>query len=234
MKLVGGRINGTGTALYVCIGFVPDFVRIWVPDAVDEGARAYWTKHFVAHDAVEGCVNDEDGTSFAEYAAGQGIQEYYGGETLTASQAGTTTYGEGVYLTWDNHDYRVFTDSELGVVGDAVAEDINKWTLDTPGTPSGHFNEDVNGTYVGIGSKINIAGLWYTITVLTATYGEGTNEVELNYKAKSGDIQHITGKYSMKPMVAAQTTPAGFLINATSIINIDDEIMAFEAGTYTR
>ena len=234
MKTVGGKFNGTGAAVYVCCGFVPDWVRIWVPDAADTGARAFWTKHSGAHNAVEGCVYDHDGTSFAEYAAAAGISEYYGGVTLTATQAGTTTYGEGVYLTWDNHDYRRFTNAALGIVGDAVAEDINKWTLDTAATPTGHFNEDVNGTYVGIASRICIDGRWYTITVLTATQGEGTDEVELNYAAKSGVVQHIEGKYSMKPMVAGQITPAGFLISATAVINVNDEIQVFEAGTYTR
>jgi hypothetical protein len=232
MKLVGGRINGTGAALYVCCGFVPDFVRLWVPDAADAGARAYWSKHFVAHNAVEGCVNDSDGASFAEYAAAAGISEYYGGDTLTSTQAGTTTYGEGVYLKWDNKDYRYANDTDLGIVGDAVAVDINKWTLDTAATPTGHFNEDVNGTYIGIGSRINIDGRWYTITVISG--GESADEVELNYAAPSGVVEHITGMYSMKPMVAGETTPAGFLISATAVINVNDEIMAFEAGTYTR
>lgn len=231
-KIVGGRFNGTGQALYICCGFVPDYVRIWVPDAADNAARAFWTKHFVAHNAVEGNVIDSDGSSFGEYAAGQGIQPYYGGVTLTTTQAGTTTYGEGNYLKWDRVDYRYYSANHPQGYGDAVAENIDTWTLQTAATPTGKFNEDVNGTYIGVGSRICIDGRWYTITVLAATEGEGDNEVELNYAAPSGNITYISGKYSMKPMVAGEITPAGFLISATSVINVNDEIHAFEAGVY--
>lgn len=226
-KIVGGRFNGTGTAVVVCCGFVPDFVRIWVPDAADNFARAIYSKNFVSHDAVEGVVMDSDGTSYSEYTYGEGIQPYYGGDTLTATLAGTVTYGNGVYLKWDDKDYRYGAD-------DAVSDDIDTWTLDTAATPTGHFNEDVTGTYIGVGSRICIDGKWYTITVLAATEGEGDNEVELNYPAKSGDITYISGKYSMKPMVAGEITPAGFKINATAVININDEIQVFEAGRYDR
>lgn len=227
MRLVGGRFNGTAAAVYVCCGFVPDFVRIWVSHTT--GIGAIWTKNMVSHDAVEGLVIDLDGgnDNFADYTAGEGIQPYYGGDTLTSTSAGTTTYGEGVYLKWDDKDYRMGDD-------DAVADDIDTWTLDTSATPTGHFNEDVTGTYIGIGSQICIDGLWYQITVLTATQGEGDDEVELNYAAPSGDIQYISGKYSMKPMVAKEITPAGFKISATTLINVNDEIQVFEAGCYSK
>lgn len=224
-KIVGGRFNGTGTALYVCIGFVPDWVRIWVPDAADNAARAFYSKYFTVHDSVEGFVLDSNGASYAEYTYGEGIQPYYGGDTLTATMAGTVTYGEGVYLKEDKKDYRMGAD-------DAVSEDIDTWTLDTAATPTGHFNEDVTGTYIGIGSRICIDGKWYTITALTATEGEGDDEVELNYPAPSGDITYIGGKFSMKPMIAKEITPAGFKVNATAVININDEVQVFEAGRY--
>ena len=232
-KIVGGRFNGTGAAVYICIGFVPDWVRIFVGDAADNYARHVYSKHIGAHDAVEGVVCDSDGSSYSEDTYGEGVQPYYGGDLMTTSNQTSVTYGEGVYLYPDNADYRYGPNlGPGGASGDAVSETITSWTLDTAATPTGHFNEDVNGTYIGIGSRICIDGKWYTITVLTGSQGEGDDEVELNYPAPSGEVQFIGGKYTMKPIPVGEVSKAGFKINRTTVINVNNEIQWFEAGQY--
>ncbi|HOK46627.1 MAG TPA: hypothetical protein PLK67_11885, partial [Bryobacteraceae bacterium] len=197
---IGGTFNGTGAAVYICCGFVPDFVKVWNCEGT-QALQLEWNKNMRSVEIQEGV---ELATStFAANLVGAGIARYYGGETLTATTAGNTAYGEGVYLKRDARDYRYVTNSDLGIVGDAVGSTINKWTLDS--AYNGHFNADVIGTYIGEGSPICIDGKWYTITALSA----GT--VTLNATGvPSGEVQYIGGMYDYKPMVAGEITPAGF------------------------
>lgn len=224
---IGGNFNGTGAAVYLCIGFVPDYVKVWNCEGT-QALQLEWNKNMRSTEIQEGV---ELATStFAANTVGAGIKQYFGGDTLTSTTAGTTTYGEGVYLKRDAKDYRYATNSALGIVGDAVAVDIDTWTLDSGYT--GHFNEDATGTYIGEGSPICIDGKWYNITVLTAGQGEAATEVTLNQTGvKSGKVQYIGGMYDYKPMVAGEVTPAGFCISDTTV-NVDGALCAFEAGTY--
>jgi hypothetical protein len=224
---IGGTFNGTGAAVYICCGFVPDFVKVWNCEGT-QALQLEWNKNMRSVEIQEGV---ELATStFAANLVSAGIARYYGGDTLTTTTAGTTTYGEGVYLKRDDKDYRYVTNSDLGIVGDAVANNIDTWTLYSAFT--GHFNADVTGTYIGEGSTIIIDGKVYTITVLTAGNGLSTNEVTLSATGvPSGQVQFIGGMYDYKPMVAGQVTPAGFLISDTTV-NVNDALIAFEAGTY--
>lgn len=224
---IGGTFNGTGAAVYICCGFVPDFVKVWNCEG-GQALQLEWNKNMRSVEIQEGV---ELATStFAANLVSAGIARYYGGDTLTTTTAGTTTYGEGVYLKRDARDYRYVTNSDLGIVGDAVGSTINKWTLYSAFT--GHFNADVTGTYIGEGSPICIDGKWYTITVLSGGTGNATNEVTLNATGvPSGEVQYIGGMYDYKPMVAGEITPAGFLISDT-VVNADGNLCCFEAGTY--
>ena len=223
---IGGTFNGTGAAVYICIGFVPDYVKVWNCEG-SQALQLEWNKNMRTTEIQEGV---ELATStFAANTVGAGIMTYFGGDTLTSTTAGTTTYGEGVYLKRDDHDYR-YPNGGANGLGDAVADVIDTWTLYSAFT--GHFNEDVTGTYIGEGSPICIDGRWYYITTLDAGKGEATNEVTLTHTGvKSGKVQFIGGKYDYKPMVAGEVTPAGFLISDTTV-NVNDATCAFEAGTY--
>ncbi len=232
MRVVSGTFNGTGAAVYICIGFVPDWVRL-VAVSDTECAHAWWSKHMRASNMVEGQMWHGTGQAPADYAAGEGISPYYGGDLLTSANQTSVTYGEGVYLGWDDFDYRKSQNAVINA-GDAVSDDITTWTLDTSGNRTGHFNEDVVGTYIGAGSRIKIDGQWYVIESLTAGQGEAADEVTLNYAAASGTVECITGKYSMKPIAIGKTTPAGFKVSATADVNVNDEIQFFEAGTYDK
>ena len=223
MKGISFTYNGTGAAVYLCVGFIPDRVEIYSVEDADM-ARAVWQRNFRAAEAVDGYQLNTYSGAGASYTAGQACREYRGGDLLTSANQTSTTYGEGVYLGFDEiKDYR------FGA-RDAVSDDINAWTLDTAANRTGHFNEDVTGTYIGEGSLVTIRETStgninkYLIEALTATQGEAANEVTLRYAAPSGDVLRISGMYDMKPLALASVTPAGIYLAATSVINVNDEI----------
>ena len=224
---IGGHFNGTGADVYICVGFVPDFVHILNLEGTIE-LSLRWNKMMMgAAEVVEGF--DIQTASPTALTKGNGIMPYYGGEALTAAKQTSVTYGEGIYLKRDDWDYRHYSGNVSP--GDAVAVDIDTWTLDTTANYTGHFNEDVNGDYIGEGSRICIDGKWYTIVALTATQGEGDDEVTLSNTVPSGDVLAITGKSGYKPIPVGDTTPAGFLIS-NNTINVNDALIAFECGMY--
>ncbi len=225
---IGGLFNGTGADVTICIGFVPDWVNLWNLTGTTRIAVEWNAGMLRDISTCEGILGTGAGT-FAKMAIGAGIQPFYGGTVLSATTAGTTTYGEGVYLKRDDWDYR-YVDANHSP-GDAISNDIDKWTLDTAGNYSGHFNADVTGTYIGEGSMIKIDGRWYAITTLTAAQGIASDEVVLTLGPLSGVVQQITGKFGYKPMIANEVTKEGFLVgNAT--LNVNNETIVFEAGTY--
>ncbi len=226
MKTISGSFNGTGAALYLCLGFVPDFVDVYNAEGT-QILQAKWNIEMMRTAEIsEGIQLSGADVAAAALTAAAGILPYYGRETLTSTMAGTVTYGEGVYLKRDDKDYRYGTD------GDAVADDIDTWTLTSGYT--GYFNEDVTGTYIGEGSYIWIDGLKYAIQSLTAGQGEAAGEVTISHTGiKSGLVEYISGKYGYKPMVSGETTKEGFVI-ANTTVNVNDEMCSFVAGTYAK
>lgn len=240
MKTVAGIFNATGSDIWICIGFVPDWVRLIgvegnTPDTI------YWSKHMRDSLSIEGLFRPTDGGAVADYALGEGLKAYHGGEELVSGSGtlgvGTTTFGStsSVYLKWDDGgDYRRVNSAANGIVGDAVSEDITTWTLDSSTTKRGHFNADVTGTYIGDNSRIVIDGKVYTIYTLAAASGNAASEVYLTHPAPSGDITFIGGKYDMKSYVAGEVTSAGFMLDSAPAVNTSGETVMFEAGTYDR
>jgi len=235
---IGGRFNGTAADLYICIGFVPDFCKVW-NQGTNTPCYIEWNKHLRDVLANEGLFRPVAGGAYEDMAIGAGIQPYYGGETLVTGTGtlgvGTTTYGStsSVYLHPDNGDtdYSRVNSAGLGIVGDALVSDINTWTLGNSTNYTGNFNADVTGTYIGMGSRVQIDGKDYYITALTATEGSGANEVTLNLPAPTGEITYIGGKYNMISYNAGELSAAGFMIgNAT--VNESAIFCSFDAGMY--
>ena len=227
MKCVSGTFNGTGAAVRISLGFVPDWVYIRALEASTLDTLR-WSKNMRAADCDNG-VHQYVGSTYIQPAAltaGQGIEQYFGGDKLTAAMQAVTTYGGVIaYLGWDHKDYKAV---DVAAGSDA----ISAWTLDTAGNRTGHFNNDVVGTYIGEGSKIVIAGREYLIEALTATEGSGDDEVTLHQAVLAGTVDRITGMYSMAAIPVGDVTPAGFKLNMTSGINAAGEIQYFEAGQY--
>jgi len=230
MRRIGGLFNGTGADLVVCIGFVPDWVRIWNLESTSRVLLEWNINMMRSGEIVEGIQLTAADQAAAALTIGTGLLPHFGGVTLTSTLAGTTTYGEGSYLKWDHNDYRKLAANSPGGLGDASTVDVDAWTLDTAGSNTGHFNDGVAETYIGEGSKITIDGKDYAIVALT-TDGSADDEVTLSHSVSSGEIQRITGMYDFKPMVAGEVTAEGFLISNTTV-NVNDEMCAFEAGKY--
>lgn len=214
-KIISGTFDGTGAALVLGIGFMPDWVKIWNEEDTVDG-RVFWSKHMGrAADYPEG-IEYYTGTVYiqhADLAFGAGIRRYKGGDKVTSL---STTY-----LVRDDTDYR--TSTTYGT--------ITTWTLDTAATPTGHFNLEADTTYVGEGSTIMIDGYEYHITAMTSN-GEQTDEVTLNEAAPTGVVEHLGRIVDYAGAPANTIIPAGFQINATSVINVSGERCFFEAGTY--
>lgn len=230
MEHVAGVFNGTGATVYLCLGFVPDEFKLQNFETSND-YEIHWNRNMMrSGEFVEG-MQIHTGTTYRQITAltkGNGVLPYYGGTTLNSTTAGTTTYGEGVYLRPDNRDYRFYNDDSPFGIGDAVADTIDTWTLGSATNYTGNFNEDVNGTYIGEGSIIQIDGLRYTIVSLTGGAGESSNEVTLSHNVPSGNIEYIGGMYDLIPMASGEVTRDGILI-ANTTVNVNNALCGFEA-----
>jgi hypothetical protein len=234
MKLIQGHFNGTGADVYLCLGSIPYSIKFWNLEAATP-VTTEWNRAMI-HDILtcEGITRPADGSAVLDHTFGEGISLYYGGDLMTTSNQTSVTYGEGVYLERDDADYRYFTNSAAGIVGDASTDDIVDWTLDTAATPTGHFNGDVVGAYIGEGSLIRIKSTdnkhvyEACITELTAGQGVAANEVTLSWAVPSGKVEYIGGKYGYKPVAIGKVSKPGVLINYATL-NVNDAMIAFEA-----
>jgi len=235
MRKVAGTFNGTGAAVRICCGFEPDWVRVIALEDAD-CAQIVWSNQFRAAEMSHGLLQYTAGGLLGDprTASDGGILPYIGGCMLDSTNQTDLTYGGGVFLGWDNKDYR--QDSTYGYT-DAV---IDTWTLDTSANRTGHFNDDVIASVsrIGEGSRIIIKNAitnrrqTAVIESLTAGQGEAANEVTLSEAIGSGTVEYISGMYSMAPIARGKPAPAGFIVEMTSVINVNDEIQYFEAGLF--
>jgi hypothetical protein len=213
-----GTFNGTGAALYIGIGFIPDWVKV---RNVEDGDLALleWSIHMTrAAETTEGILT-YTGTTYRQEDARTdsdgGITIYRGGDKMTAAST--------AYLVKDNSDYR--TSSTYG--------SITTWTLGNSTNRTGNFNLEADTTYVGEGSRIYIEEtVGHAFIYALTSNGEQANEVTLSESVKSGTIHRITGMYDYKGAAKDVIIPAGFAILATSVINVSGELAYFEAGQY--
>jgi len=219
MKVAGTFLLLSSSAdTHIGIGFVPDWVKVYSSNSNEE--MAHWSIHMARHaSTLSGISHDDDGAVSADTFE-TGIQPDRGGNVITAAQ-----YAASMYLTKDDLDYS--KDANVA----AAYEEINKWNFVTGQT--GYWNVACDTTYVGVGSRICIDGIWYIINALTSN-GEVSAEVTLSEASVStGDIQCITNMYDYTPAATGAIAPAGFWIDATSdALNATSEIAWFEAGTY--
>lgn len=234
MQMIYGNFNGTGADVYLQLGSIP--YSIWLWNLESATVETYEWHRAMIHDTLscEGIGRPKGGGAVLDLAFGEGISPYYGSDLLTTSNQTSTTYGEGVYLERDDKDYRFYTDSAAGISGDAATEDITTWTLDTAATPTGHFNGDVTGTYIGEGSLIRIVDSdnqhTYECSILALTAGQGlsSDEVTLSMAVPSGTVQFIGGMYSYVPSAVGKTTRPGVKISNTTL-NANNGMVGFHA-----
>lgn len=222
MRIAQGNFNGVGSAaIYICCGFVPDWVRVWNLEDGDL-ARVEWNVNMMR--AAETCrgihlVGSSGATQEdARTCSDGGILPYYGGD-LVAS--GNTTYLGPIADEYKNLCKNPSDSTQL----------ITSWTLDTAANHTGHFNAEANTTYVGEGSLVIIGGKRYSITAMSSN-GDQTDETTLSDAAPTGIVGLIGPMYDYVAYAAGKTTAAGFMIEWTDVVNVSGEICCFEAGTY--
>jgi len=223
MKVVRGTFKGTGAALYLGLGFVPDQIEVqnlssatleclrWDRDM----ARGASTLQGVRDSAVG--LGGSNAIPNVEALATLGIEEYWGGDELAAAST--------------SHLVR---DPEWDKRAAGTGNVINMWTLGSVGNKTGNVNAELNTTYVGVGSEIDIqnpychAPVRYRITALTSN-GEQANEITLNAAAPSGVITRLGPIYDWTGAAAGVVMPKGVVINEISDVNVAGELCRFAA-----
>ena len=226
MTTVSGTFNGTGSALYVGCGFVPDWVKIRNLESTFP-FEIEWSANMRSSEQEEGIslgnatvAAASPGTPLTRLANAAGIAAYLGGTTVTAAST--------VYLVKD-------TDPDKRDNGTGAT--ISTWTLGNSGNRTGNWNDVCNTTFVGEGSRI-----WVkqdvdqqvrkaVVTALTSN-GEAANEVELSLALSTGTVVGLSGMYDYIGAAANTIIPAGFYLASTGTINTSGEMCMFSAGTY--
>ncbi len=236
MKLLQGTFNPTAATFYLCLGAIPlDIEIIGLEGATPDIVK--WSTSMQRDTlTIEGIMYPTGGGAIADFAIGEGIRPYYGGDLMTTAIQTSVTYGAGVYVHRDDKDYREYTNAAAGIIGDASTETITTWTLDAAGTFKGHFNGDVVGTYIAAGSMIRIQETASPrrvydvgITALTGGQGSAASEVTLSYPVPTGEVRYIGGYSDYIPIPIGQTSTPGMRINLTSTPFVNDELCAFRA-----
>jgi hypothetical protein len=232
LKVITGQFNGTGAAVYLCVGAIPRKVELVNLEVSTYPIRLYWQREMACEVTCCGGVlvtGGSGGDVSTKTIASSGITPYEGGELLTTSNQTSTSYGEGIYLGWDDADYRA--DYVYG--SGTKFTPINTWTFD--GTLSGHFNVSgvASGCRIGVGSLIRIkensTGLVKEayITALTSTPTFTTaSYVTLSRAIGTGAITFVGGAYQLAPIDIGKRTPAGILVSDTAC-NVNDNMVVF-------
>jgi len=221
MKMIRGIFNGTGAAVTLGIGFIPDFVNLFNLEDGDL-ARYVWKNDFIR------CAELSCGLHLLGSSAAEQL------DARTISDTGITTYRGGDKMTASSTAYLVKNKNQAKRANawtEAAPSFLDTWTLDTAANRTGHWNAECNTTHVGEGSKICIDGIWYGIQALTSN-GEQTDEVTLSLAAPSGVIQAVSCMYDYVGAAVNDVIPAGFTITPTTVINVSGEMVLFEAGLY--
>jgi hypothetical protein len=227
IQRVQGYFNGTGAAVYLCVGAIPKSVQLINVENATNSIQIDWKRSFATATAYGGLLMTGS-TGVVTKLTTAGVFPYEGGDLLTAATQTSVAYGEGVYLGWDLRDYRADTTYGTG------STPINAWTMDTANNRTGHWNvaKVASGAKIGIGSiiriKENSSGLVKeaVITALTSD-GEAADEVTLSRNIGTGSITFIGGMYQLAPIAVGKVTPAGIYLNDT-VVNVNDDTVAFE------
>jgi len=225
MHNVSGTLDGTGAAIYLGLGFIPDAVKMYNLESTNPYLLD-WNKNMRSAAQIGGYVVDD--ATPARLAETAGIELYKGGDVVAS---GNTAY---LMPTAD-----VIGQYNLARKGETITTEVSKWVLDTPASRTGSFDAGVNTSYVGIGSKVRV---WNpltrliteaTIMVLTND-GDAADEVEFDIEVPSGDVMFIGPRFDYIAATAGMVTSAGLKIATTGNLNSSGETIMFEASQYLR
>lgn len=217
-EIVAGTVNGTGSALRILLGFVPDWFWIWNLESNNEEIIR-WDKNNRSQEMVEGLFSDNS-TTRSPLTFGNGIAPYRAfGETFAALQT--------AYVVVDPKP-----DKRDANTGNDV---LDTWVSDTPGSRTGHWNAEANTASVGEGSKLTIKEsvsqkiIEVAVTAMTSN-GDQADEVETSQVVQSGEIVALSGFADYVGLAARIPSTDGVLISETGALNVSGELLAFQAG----
>ena len=225
MRRVSGTLDGTGSAIYLGLGFIPDAVEMFNLESTNPYFLK-WNKDMRSAGQIGGYVIDN--ATPARLAETAGIELYEGGD-IAAS--GNTAY----LVPFD----MVHGQYNLARKGELITTAVTSWTLDTAASRTGSFNAGVNTSHVGIGSKVRI---WnpltrkeYEATIMVLTNdGDADDEVEFDIEVPSGDVMFIGPRFDYVAAPAGMVIPQGLKIATTGNLNSSGETIQFEACEYLR
>ena len=230
-QILTGTWNGTGAAVYLCVGAIPVDVVLADIEADTNPNLAIWRREFLKCATTYGGLYITGSSGAYTKLTSAGVFPYEGGDLMTSANQTSTAYGDGVYLGWDDTNYQA--DYTYGAL--TAGTPINKWTLDNGSTGAGHFNSSgvASGCRIGVGSIIrikedstglvkeaSIAALSSTPTFTTASY------VTLSRIIGTGTITYIGGMHSLKPISIGKVAPAGIFFNDTTL-GVNDHSCSF-------
>lgn len=212
--------QGTGADLYLCLGFIPDYVQVLNAE-LSTGTRWEWYRNAGCAEIVKGIELAAADVAFDALAIGdKGIKIYDGGDLMTATNQTALTYAGAVYVRPDGRDYRLISTDAINP-GDGSGGSITTWTLGNSGNRTGNFNANVVGTYVGEGSRIKIRPSRYAafpeydammIASISANTGSAANSVTLDRAVPSGEVVRIGPMFDMIAVPRGEVTQPGILL----------------------
>jgi len=221
MQIIRGTFQGVGAACYLCLGGVPSKLTLWnLSDTTEIIQILDWTKE------MRTVAKSFDGNLLTFQAAAIAGSDLAAGAGISAYEGGDTTDGTETYLGLDR---------EPNKFDKGAGDPIDTWTLGNVTNKTGNLNAVANITYphkVGIGSLIKIdsgAGVQTRVITAFTSNGEAANEVTLDYAQPSGKITYLGGIFTFVQMTSGLVAPKGVYIQETAAINVDSEIVAFEA-----
>lgn len=213
--------KGTGAALTLGLGFVPERLRIseiggnavleWDRNSMLSGKGGVLTKS-----TTEGEGNNATTTVDHEVlAASTGVVIYEGGEEIVTASAA-----------------KQIDSSALAAYQGDKKGSVVYWTLQTPANRTGKFDAGVDTNNVGIGSVIAFdcgAGLVTARIVDLTNDGDADNEVTLDKAVTSGRVVSISYPVDYADCPVGFKMPDGITINDTTGINVSGSIYSIEA-----
>jgi hypothetical protein len=233
MQILRGCFNGTGAAVYLCLGAIPRAFKYMNVQVATNPNVIEWNSSMVKEVLAYGGVKWTTGSTYMACTklTTDGVFPYEGGDMLTATNQTSVGYGEGVYLGWDLKNYQADYDYGSGTSGTP----INKWTFVTGLTGYWNVAKVASGARVGVGSRIRIkedsTGLVKEscVTALTSD-GEVSAEVTLSRAIGSGTITFLGGMYDLAPIALGKVTPAGVYLGGETVVNVNNDMIVFEAA----
>jgi hypothetical protein len=216
---ISAILVGTGAAVNIGLGFVPDRVQ-----ASNLSAASLPTLEWARGDR-------------ATTVAPEGLYSYQAGDylcrLLLGAAAGVKPYVAAGAIADGTASYLVRADLVEAFRGDMRAKTgtlVSGWTLEHTANKTGKFNAGVDTTYVGVGSQVCIGGQWATIIAITND-GDATNEVTLDTALPTGTVEKILYKSGFATAPAGTLMPDGITLSDTSV-NASGALVRLEASQY--